>query len=99
LLQAEATKPARTRRNTTAAGESAADAAPAPTAEDSAPPPAAPEAPVITLEAVRARLASLSQSGHRDEVNALITGTGFKRLTDIPADRYGEILEAAKQIA
>jgi hypothetical protein len=55
--------------------------------------------PEITLEVVRAKLAALNQAGKQKEVKALITtGFGVRKLTDIPAERYAEVLEQAKQL-
>lgn len=61
--------------------------------------PAVAPAPTITLEEVRAKLASLSQSGHQAQVKALITSMGATKLTEIPPERYLELLEAARKIA
>lgn len=46
-----------------------------------------------TLEEVRAKLASLSKAGKQAQVRELITGFGAKKLSDIPRERYPEILE------
>lgn len=50
----------------------------------------------ITLEQVRAKLAALSQAGKQAEVKALITEFGAKKLSDVLADKYPEILEKAE---
>lgn len=55
--------------------------------------------PEITLETVRAKLAALSQSGKQSEVKNLITKFGVKKLTDIPVDKYPELMEKAGEIA
>ena len=46
-----------------------------------------------TLEEVRAKLAVLSQNGKQTQVKELITEFGAKKLSDIPAERYPELLE------
>lgn len=51
------------------------------------------------LEDVRAKLAALSQSGKTVEVKALITATGFTKLTDIPAGKYAEVMAQAEALA
>lgn len=50
----------------------------------------------ITLEEVRAKLAALSQSGKQAQVKALITKFGAKKLTDIPPEKYPELLAEAE---
>lgn len=51
-----------------------------------------------TLEEVRQHLASLSQSGKQKEVKDLITKYGAKKLSDIPAEKYTELLKDAEEI-
>lgn len=51
-----------------------------------------------TLEEVRLSLATLSQSGKQKEVKALITKYGAKKLSDIPAEKYPELLKDAEEI-
>lgn len=46
-----------------------------------------------TLEEVRAKLASLSKAGKQAQVRELITGFGVKKLSDIPREKYPELLE------
>lgn len=48
-----------------------------------------------TLETVRAKLATLSQNGMQKEVKAIIESFGVKKLTDIPAEKYPEVMEKA----
>jgi hypothetical protein len=55
--------------------------------------------PQYTLEQVRAKLASLAQSGKQKEVKELIASFGVKKLTDIPEDKYPEVMEKAEEIA
>lgn len=81
----------------------AAKPAPTPTVSATATPvpepapaePAAASPSKVTLEEVRAKLAALSQSGKTAEVKAIITAAGVTKLTDIPADKYAEVLEKA----
>jgi len=54
--------------------------------------------PKVTLETVRAKLAALAQSGKQAEVKQLITNFGANKLTDIPQERYLELLEKAEAI-
>ena len=46
-----------------------------------------------TLGEVRARLAALSQNGKQAEVKALITKYEARKLSDIPAEKYPELLK------
>lgn len=52
----------------------------------------------ISLEVVRGKLAELSQNGKQKQVKALITSFGVKKLTDIPAENYPELLEKAEEL-
>ncbi|WP_254865302.1 hypothetical protein [Solibacillus isronensis] len=53
---------------------------------------------VTTLEKVRAKLAALSQDGKQAQVKALITVFGAKKLSDIPAGKYAELLKKAEEL-
>ncbi len=53
-------------------------------------------APLITIEEVRASLAKLSQSGKQKEVKALIEKYGAKKLTDIEASQYSDLMKEAE---
>lgn len=53
---------------------------------------------VVTLEEVRGFLARLSQDGKQQKVKALIEKFGGKRLSDIPKQKYGELLKEAEAI-
>ena len=85
---AKAAKPAPT--PTAQPTTTATEAAPAQTE-----PAAEPAVKAITLEEVRAKLAALSQGGKTAEVKAIISAIGCAKLTDIPADKYAEVLEKA----
>ncbi len=52
----------------------------------------------VTLEQVRAKLADLAKSGKQAEVKKLITKHGGTKLTDIPADKYAELLAEAEDL-
>lgn len=75
---------------TPAVTEEATPAAPAPA-------PASPSE--VTLEQVRAKLAALSQAGKAADVKALIGRYNVAKLTDVPKDKYAELLAAAEGIA
>lgn len=51
-----------------------------------------------TLEDVRAKLAALSQDGKQIQVKELITGFGAKKLSDISAEKYPDLLEEADKL-
>ncbi len=55
-----------------------------------------PKTKTITLEDVRAKLAALSQDGKQAEVKELITEFGAKKLSDVPAEKYSELLAKAE---
>lgn len=50
------------------------------------------------LEEVRRKLASLSQDGKQAQVKALITELGAKKLSDVPAEKYSELLEKVEEL-
>ena len=56
------------------------------------------KAKLPTLEDVRAKLAVLSQDGKQVQVKELITGFGAKKLSDIPVEKYPELLEQAGKL-
>lgn len=56
------------------------------------------KAKLPTLEDVRAKLAALSQDGKQMQVKELITGFGAKKLSDIPVEKYPELLEQAGKL-
>ena len=59
-------------------------------------PTAEPDAP--TLEQVRAVLANLSRKGATDEIRDILADLGCGKLSEVPAERYPEVLERAKSI-
>lgn len=68
-------------------------------AEEKAEAPAPAESgKTYTLEEVRAKLAELNKSGKRAEVKSLLGSFGAAKLSDIPADKYGELMEKAGEL-
>lgn len=57
-----------------------------------------PKAKLPSLEDVRAKLAALSQDGKQVQVKELITGFGARKLSDIPTEKYPELLEEAEKL-
>lgn len=56
------------------------------------------KAKLPTFEDVRAKLAALAQDGKQVQVKELITGFGAKKLSDIPAEKYPELLDKADKL-
>ena len=52
----------------------------------------------VTLEDVRAKLGVLTKQGKQSEVKSLIENFGGSKLSDIPEDKYSELLKAAEEI-
>jgi len=61
-------------------------------------PAPAPETKAITLEQVRAKLAEVSNAGKKNEVKELLTSYGVSKLTDLPAEKYSELLAEAEAL-
>src|SRR5690606_13011311 len=58
-----------------------------------------PEAePTASIEAVRLKLAELVQAGKQAEVKQLLESFGAAKLSDVPPERYGELLAKAGEI-
>ncbi|MBW9158804.1 rRNA biogenesis protein rrp5 [Clostridium tagluense] len=57
-----------------------------------------PEVKEVTLQEVRGTLARLSKNGKQEEVKALIKRFGATKLTEIPKEKYGELLSEANSI-
>ena len=47
---------------------------------------------------VREKLAELQKSGKRAQVQELIVGFGVKKLTEIPEDKYSELMQKAGEL-
>ena len=73
-------------------------ATPTPTPQASAPPAPAPMAN-ISMEDVRAKLASLVQADKQEQVKELLASFGATKLSEVPAERYGELMQKASEIA
>lgn len=52
----------------------------------------------VSMEDVRAKLAELVQAGKQAEVKALLSSFGATKLSDVPAERYGELMAKAGEI-
>ena len=52
----------------------------------------------ITLEQIRKILTEKSRAGLRNEVNNLILAFGVTQLSDVPYDKYPELLLAAEEM-
>ncbi len=52
----------------------------------------------VSLDDVRIVLGNLSQSGRQDEVKQLISSFGVTKLSEIPTEKYAELLAAAEAI-
>lgn len=57
-----------------------------------------PETKVIKLEDVRSKLAALSKAGKKTEVKNLLNSFGVQKLTDVPSDKYEELLKKAEEL-
>lgn len=51
-----------------------------------------------TLEQVREKLVGLSQTGKQLEVKELIASFGVQKLTDIPNEKYAEVMSKAESL-
>lgn len=52
----------------------------------------------LTYEEVRAKLAPISQGGKQAEIKALLEGFGVKRLADLDAKYYEDLLKKAEAL-
>lgn len=52
----------------------------------------------VSLETVRGQLAALSTAGKAAEVKALIASFGAAKLTDIPVEKYADLLKQAEAL-
>jgi hypothetical protein len=71
---------------------------PAPESTESTPAPKTTPEKVVTLEEVRAKLAELTKIGKREQVQGLLGRYGVQKLTEVPADKYPELLQLAEAI-
>lgn len=56
------------------------------------------EGPGYTLVQVREKLSELQKAGKRAKVQELIAGFGVKKLTEVPEDRYAELMQKAGEL-
>lgn len=77
--------------------EKAGKTAPEPPTEetDKKEPPAEVITPDYKLEDVRAKLAELNKAGKRTEVKGLLACFGAEKLSEVPAEKYGDLMEKA----
>lgn len=52
----------------------------------------------ISLEEIRTKLTTLVQSGKQLEVKDLISQYGVRKLTEVPPEKYADLLKALEQI-
>ena len=52
----------------------------------------------ISFEDLRAVLAAITRQGKQEKVKELITKYGAKKLSDVPEDKYHELLDEARKI-
>jgi hypothetical protein len=53
------------------------------------------EKPTVTLEQVRARLASMAKAGKRDAVSKMFKALGVTKLTEVKPEDYAALFEAS----
>lgn len=61
-----------------------------------APDPAPAQEKTYTMTEVRAFLGNLRKAGKKEAVTALIRDLGYEKFTDIPEEKYGELMEKAE---
>ena len=54
--------------------------------------------PKVTMDDVQAMLGKLVNAGKREEVKELISSFGASRLSEIPAEKYNELMKKAEVI-
>ena len=75
-----------------------ADTAPNPAtqpAPETTPDPTPAAEPEITFVQVKEKLVALSQAGKQAQVKTLITKLGAAKLSDVPAEKYAELMKEA----
>lgn len=60
--------------------------------------PEKPQTSKVTMETVRAKLASLMREGKQTQVKEIFASFGVDKLSEIPAEKYGEVMAAAEAI-
>lgn len=56
------------------------------------------EEPGYTLVQIREKLSELQKAGKRAKVQELIAGFGVKKLTEVPEDKYTELMQKAGEL-
>lgn len=52
-----------------------------------------------TLSDLRQICTSIAEAGGRDKIRELLTGLGFKKITEIPEERFEEVYKSLSKIA
>lgn len=52
-----------------------------------------------TLSDLRQICTSIAEAGGRDKIRELLTGLGFKKITEIPEERFEEVYKSLSRIA
>ena len=86
------------RKTTTKVEEPEPDTAPEPQETTPAPDPAPAPQPSLTIVEVRSKLADLRRNGKRDEIKDLLKKFGADKLTEVPEDKYPELMEKAEML-
>lgn len=84
------------RKTTTKVEEPEPDTALEPQETTSTPDPA--PQPSLTIVEVRSKLADLRRNGKRDEIKDLLKKFGADKLTEVPEDKYPELMEKAEAL-
>ena len=91
LLQQEIS----TKAQPTEAAGAVAEPEPEPVKEEKAP---AAEEKTYSMTEVRAYLGNLRKAGKKEAVTALIHDLGYEKFTDVPAEKYGELMKKAEEL-
>ena len=70
----------------------------APAAAETPTPEPKPAVPELTFEDVRSRLVDIAKQGHADAVKNMLTNLNLTKLSDLPEERYPEIMALADGI-
>lgn len=62
-------------------------------AAEAQPSEAAPDVPPVKLEDIRKRVIALAASGNTPKVRTVMQGYGVTKVSDLPADKYAEVLD------
>ena len=56
------------------------------------------EDPTYTITEVRAFLGNLRKAGKKEEVTQLISDMGYEKFTQVPEERYAELMKRAEEL-